>query len=103
MPVIHSSIITEKSMQLLPDNRYTLRIDNKTNKISIAKEIAKKFKVKVINVRTMNVKGKIKYNARTRQSGKKSDYKKAIITLAKGDKIPGFETDEGKDDKKAKK
>lgn len=103
MSVIIAPIITEKSMQLLPEGRYTLHVSPNANKIEIAKEIEKRYKVSVVSVNIINIKGKVKLSPRTRIKGRRSDVKKAIITLKKGDKLPGFEVGSEDQDKKVKK
>ncbi len=102
MPVIHQPVITEKTMQRVPEGCYTFRVAKTANKIVIAKEIKRLYNVDVVSVRMINAKGKVK-NFR-RIPGKRIDQKKAIVTLKPGQKIPGFES--GKEEKakqKAKK
>jgi large subunit ribosomal protein L23 len=72
---------------------YAFEVDTRSNKIEIARAIAKKFNVTVVNVRTMNYKGKTKsqMTRRGRFEGKTSHFKKAIVTLKEGDKINLFE------------
>lgn len=87
--IIRKPVITEKSMQLLEENKYTFIVDMRANKPEIRKAIEELFKVKVDKVRTMRVKGKPK---RFRNSvGRTSDVKKAIVTLGEGEKIELFE------------
>ncbi len=88
--VIKGPIITEKT-HMLKDmaNKVTFRVDVKANKIEIRKALEELFKVKVLAVNTVNMKGKKKTMGRT--EGVRSDWKKAIVTLAPGDKIPGME------------
>jgi large subunit ribosomal protein L23 len=61
----------------------------KANKIEIRKAIEDIFKVKVLAVNTVHVRGKEKRMGRT--SGMRPDWKKAVVTLAPGEKISGFE------------
>jgi large subunit ribosomal protein L23 len=72
---------------------YAFEVDSAANKIDIARAIEKKFSVKVVNVRTMNYKGKTKSQMTRRGTfkGRKPHYKKAIVTLKEGDKINLFE------------
>ncbi|MBM7853828.1 large subunit ribosomal protein L23 [Desulfohalotomaculum tongense] len=87
--IIIKPVISEKSTDLLADNKYTFWVDKKANKIEIRQAVEKLFNVKVVKVNTMNVKGKTK---RVRQYvGKTPDRKKAIVKLAEGDKIEIFE------------
>ena len=64
-------------------------MDVKANKIEIRKAIEELFKVKVLAVNTIGMKGKKKQVGRV--EGTRSDWKKAIVTLAPGEKIPGLE------------
>ncbi|MCW2277814.1 50S ribosomal protein L23 [Heliophilum fasciatum] len=87
--VVKKPLISEKAMDLVAENKYTFVVDPKANKIEIKYAIEQLFNVKVLDVRTLNVKGKFKRMGKT--SGYRSDRKKAIITLAEGDKIEVFE------------
>ncbi len=88
--LIKGSIITEKTHALKEvGNKVTLRVAVKANKIEIRKAIEELFKVKVLAVNTINMKGKKKRLGRT--EGTRPDWKKAIVTLAPGEKIAGFE------------
>ena len=88
--LIKGPIITEKShLQKADGNKVSFRVDSSANKIEIRKAIEALFKVKVLEVNTISVMGKSKRLGRT--EGKRSDWKKAIVTLAPGDKIPGLE------------
>ena len=67
-------------------NQYTVVADPRANKIQIRRAVQELFKVKVLRVNTLNVRGKDR-RQRTTQAGKTSDWKKAIVTLKEGDKI----------------
>lgn len=67
-------------------NQYTVVADRCANKIQIRQAVQELFKVKVIKVNTLNVRGKAR-RQRTAQAGKTLDWKKAIVTLKEGDKI----------------
>lgn len=84
--IILRPLITEKSVTLAQENKYTFAVDPKSNKVEIRGAIESIFKVKVLKVNTLNVKGKPKRWGR-RYKGHKSDWKKAIVTLKEGDKI----------------
>ncbi len=87
--VLKRPVITEKSMSLQEENKYTFVVDLKANKVEIKQAVEQMFNVKVLKVRTMRYKGKMK---RVRQVlGKTPDYKKAIVTLQEGNKIELFE------------
>jgi len=88
--VILEPMVTEKVTNLSETaNQFGFVVNRRANKIDIKRAIEKKFDVKVKSVRTMNVTGKIKTLGRF--TGKRSDWKKAIVTLAEGHKIELFE------------
>ena len=88
--VIVRPIITEKSMGLGSEGKYAFQVDKDSNKIEIADAVSKIFKVKVLSVNTLNVKGKTIRRGRG-PAGKSADWKKAYVTLAAGQKIEIFE------------
>ena len=67
-------------------NQYTVVADPRANKIQIRQAVQELFKVKVIKVNTLNVRGKFR-RQRTPQAGQAPNWKKAIVTLKAGDKI----------------
>ena len=69
-----------------PLNQYTVVADPRANKTQIRQAVQDLFKVKVIKVNTLNVRGKYR-RQRTPQAGRSPDWKKAIVTLKDGDKI----------------
>jgi len=82
---VRSPIITEKATILSEQNKTVFKVHKTANKKTIKKNIEKIFKVKVIKVNIINLKSKTKL-----KQGKlstKSGYKKAIITLKKGQSI----------------
>jgi large subunit ribosomal protein L23 len=86
--VIIKPVVTEKSMRLLDDNRYTFLVHPDANKTEIKVAIEKIFDVKVTSVNTMNRQGK---SRRTRYGmGKRADTKRAIVSLAEGQSIDIF-------------
>lgn len=87
--IIIKPVVTEKSMNLLADNKYTFVVDKRANKTEIKNAIEYIFKVKVDRVSTMVVKGKPKRMGK--YLGRTSDRKKAIISLQAGHKIKLFE------------
>lgn len=85
--IIKNIRITEKgTIQADKFNKFTLRVDPRANTIEIKKAIEELFKVKVTKVNTANYFGKARRQS-TKAAGKSSDWKKAIVTLKKGDKI----------------
>ncbi|TES91906.1 MAG: 50S ribosomal protein L23 [Candidatus Cloacimonadota bacterium] len=89
--IIVSPIRTEKTESILSrgENKYYFKVAVRANKIEIKKAVEELFKVKVIKCDTIKVKGKRKRWGR--RSGKRPDWKKAILTLKEGDKITIFE------------
>ena len=85
LDTIISPNITEKSTSLSEFNKIVFRVNKKAKKKSIKKSIEKIFKVNVIKINTINIKGKTKL-VRNKKSYK-SGYKKAIVTLKKGQSI----------------
>ena len=83
--VILSPIITEKATRMTESNQVVFRVTLDATKPAIAKAVAELFKVKVKAVNTITVKGKKKL-ARGKPY-KRSDFKKAVVTLAEGEQI----------------
>ncbi|MGE5372735.1 MAG: 50S ribosomal protein L23 [Solirubrobacterales bacterium] len=87
--IIIKPVVTEKTMNLLADNKYTFIVDKRSNKVEIKKAVEEIFKVKVEKVWTINLRGKTKRMGRF--EGRKPDRKKAVVELKSGHKIPLFE------------
>ena len=85
LDTIISQNVTEKSTSLSEFNKVVFKVDKGANKKSIKKSIEKIFKVNVIKVNTINMKGKVKL-VRNKKAFKQG-YKKAIVTLKKGQSI----------------
>ncbi|MGA8112868.1 MAG: 50S ribosomal protein L23 [Actinocatenispora sp.] len=86
--VIDKPIVSEKSYGLLDQNKYTFLVHPDANKTQIKIAIQQIFSVRVLAVNTINRQGKRK---RTRAGfGKRKDTKRAIVTLAPGDRIEAF-------------
>ncbi len=88
--IILRPMITEKSMDLVADNKYVFQVDMRSNKVEIAEAVRKMFKVEVDKVNTLIVKGKKKRLGRMTE-GKTPDIKKAYVTLKPGHRIEMFE------------
>jgi large subunit ribosomal protein L23 len=83
-------VVTEKSIARTAASQYTFAVSHLADKRQIAEAIEKLFKVKVLRVNTQRLEGKHKQDLRRRArrpSVKRSDWKKAIVTLRQGDKI----------------
>ena len=88
--IIKRPLITEKTnIQKEVSNQFTFEVDRRANRVEIKTAVENIFKVKVANVRTMQVMGKIKQRGRI--VGKRRDWKKAIVTLMPGERIAFFE------------
>ncbi len=87
--IILAPVVSEKSYQLLDENKYTFIVDPRANKTQIKIAIEKIFGVKVVSVNTMNRSGKTR---RTRFGlGRRSDTKRAIVSVAPGERIDIFQ------------
>lgn len=88
--ILKGPIVTEKSTaQKAESNKVAFWVDLQANKNDIAEAVEKVFNVKVLDVNTMRVPGKVKRTGRN--ISKRPTRKKAYITLKQGDKIPLFE------------
>ena len=88
--IIKGPLITEKStIQKELNNQLTFEVDRRANRVEIRHAVEKVFNVRVKQVRTMQINGKVKRVGRT--LGKRRDWKKAVVTLAKGENIEFFE------------
>jgi len=88
--VVRKPLVTERFADLRErDNKFIFEVHPDANKHEIRQAIEHFFGVKVTDVRTMNVRGKIKRLGRF--AGKRADWKKAIVTLAEGDSIDLFD------------
>lgn len=84
--VIKSPLTTEKTTKAIAQRKYSFWVDKSANKIEIKKAVEKVYTVKVDKVASMIVKGKLK-RIRTNQAGRTSSWKKAVVTLKKGQQI----------------
>lgn len=84
-------VITEKSYALAnAQNKYVFLVSRGINKIEIAKEVEKKYKVKVVKVNMTVRPGKLIRDFRTYRTFRREDMRKAVVQLKKGDKIDEF-------------
>lgn len=85
--IIKTVRLTEKgTRQGEKFNQYTVVADPRANKTQIRQAVQELFKVKVVRVNTLNVRGKLR-RQRTTQAGRSMNWKKAIVTLKEGEKI----------------
>ncbi len=91
--VVLRPVISEKSMDLTQRNKYVFAVHEHANKFQIKDAIEELFKVNVVsvNVLTTKPKEKLRRTKRGRVAGYTSAWRKAIVTLAAGDKIEFFE------------
>ena len=87
--IIIRPLITEKTTKLIEENKYTFEVKQGSNKVEVAKAVEEMWHVKVVAVNMINTQRK------TRRVGKyeglRPAVQKAVVTLAKGDKLSVFE------------
>jgi len=86
--VLVKPMVSEKSLALMDENKYSFLVDKDANKIEIKYAVETIFNVKVVSVTTKNRIGKMRRMGR--YMGKRPDTKRAIVKLAAGDKIEIF-------------
>jgi large subunit ribosomal protein L23 len=87
--IIMRPLITEKAQRGTTQNKYAFEVDKRANKLQIRDAVEIAFNVRVTDVNTITMRGKVKrYGVRRTRL---PDWKKAIVTLAAGDKIELFE------------
>lgn len=87
--VLIRPLVTEKTTDLMQENKYTFVVPLTANKVEIRQAVEQIFKVKVEQISTVRVLGKVKRMGKNQ--GKRPDYKKAIVKLAAGQRIEFFE------------
>ena len=93
--IIIRPIISEKSLNRAALNWYTFEVDLKAKKMTIKKAVNEAFKVKVLEIKTMIVKGKTRRSGKKRQEKRASNWKKALVRLAPEQKIELFNVPTG--------
>ena len=83
--ILLSSVTAEKALYLQSVNQYVFKVAPNSNKIEIAKEVSKTYNVKAVAVNIINIPRKARQVGRSK--GFKAGYKKAVVTLAKGQSI----------------
>ena len=87
--ILLAPVVSEKSYSLLDENKYTFIVDPRANKTQIKIAVEQIFGVKVLSVNTINRQGKTR---RTRYGlGRRANTKRAIISVAPGDRIDIFQ------------
>lgn len=88
--VIKKPLFTEKGMDMKErENKLLVQVNSEANKHEIKEAMEEIFKVKVEKVATVNIKGKLKRHGK--YLGRRSDKKKAIVTLKQGEKLDFIE------------
>jgi large subunit ribosomal protein L23 len=90
LDVVLRPLITEKATRLAGENKYAFEVRVHANKAQIKEAVEKGFGVKVMAVNVINLKGK-PHRVRGNRIKHFPDWKKAVVTLAAGDKIELFE------------
>ena len=99
--IILAPVVTEKSSADMQEGKYTFKVAKKATKVQIKNAVEKIFEVKVLKVNTMTVKGKEKrVGANT---GRRPDWKKAIVTIDTNPTEKSYLTKGGKEVKVDKK
>lgn len=89
--IVLKPVISEKSYSLANEsNKYVFFVDSGINKIEIKNAVEKKYKVKVLGVNITVKPGKMVRDLKSNKSSRRSDKRKAVVTLKKGDKIDEF-------------
>jgi len=93
--ILIKPVVSEKSMNYAGIGKYTFVVVDWANKYQIKKAVEEQFKVDVVKVTTITIKGRTRKVGKRRLKAKLSDLKKAVVTLAEGQKIDIFEIKEG--------
>lgn len=88
--ILIKPVITEKATIISEHNKFVFRVSDAANKDLVKKAVKEIFNVEPTKVNIVNVRGKVK--SLRQRSGRTSSWKKAIVTLKKGDTIELFET-----------
>jgi large subunit ribosomal protein L23 len=89
--VLLHPVVSEKSYALMENGVYIFVVAPEATKIDVRRAVEHSFGVRVSHVNTLNRKGKRRRNRRTNTVGTRSATKRAVVTLAGGDKIDLFE------------
>jgi large subunit ribosomal protein L23 len=90
--VIIEPVVSEKSYALIEQNVYTFRVHPDASKPEIHDAVEAIFNVSVVKVNTLNRKGKTQRVRRTNKQGHRPDTKRALVTVAAGNRIELFES-----------
>ncbi len=90
LQVVRRPLITEKGTRLGGENKYAFEVQRAANKFQIKEAVERAFNVRVTAVNVMNIKGKPR-RVRSGRIAHRPNWKKAVVTLAEGDKLELFE------------
>jgi large subunit ribosomal protein L23 len=90
--VILEPVVSEKSYSLIEENVYTFKVHPGASKPEIHDAVEAIFGVKVVKVNTLNRKGKKQRARKSNKFGRRPDTKRALVTVAAGDRIELFES-----------
>ncbi len=99
--ILKRALVSEKSFSKATEGKFTFVVDKSATKETVAQSIEELFGVNVLSVNIANIIGKVKRSKKG--LGKRSDYKKAIVALKKGQKIDLFEIEQPEEKEKNKK
>ena len=91
MNILIRPVVSEKTYAMMDVGTYVFVVDPRATKIDVRNAVEQAFNVKVVNVNTLNRKGKSTRNRRTGVTGTRAGSKRAIVTLKQGDSINLFE------------
>ena len=91
LDVLIRPVVSEKSYALMENGVYVFVVAPDSTKVDVRRAVEQTFGVRVANVNTLNRKGKRRRNRRTNTIGTRSATKRAVVTLAGGDRIDLFE------------
>lgn len=92
LSVVLGPLISEKSMNDAAKGKYTFKVSTQSTKKEIKKAVEEQFKVNVLKVATMTIKGRSSRNGTRRIEVIKQPFKKAIVRVKEGQKISIFDT-----------
>jgi large subunit ribosomal protein L23 len=89
--VLIRPVVSEKSYALMQNGAYIFVVAPDATSIEVRRAVEQVFQVRVRKVNTLNRKGKLRRNRKTNTLGRRSSTKRAVVTLAEGDRIDLFE------------
>jgi large subunit ribosomal protein L23 len=99
--ILKRALVSEKSFAKATEGKFTFVVAKTATKATVTQSIEELFDVNVLSINIANIIGKVKRSKKG--LGKRSDYKKATVTLKKGQKIDLFEIEKPEEKEKSKK